>query len=57
MRDEKQCPPSQGTELICRIGPDPGTSQTELQKALALLFGHLLPGAKCAEKDDNEVLD
>lgn len=50
-------PPSQGTELICKIGPDPGTSQTVQQKALALLFGHLLPGAKCAETVDNEVLD
>lgn len=46
--------PSWGPGLICRIGPDPETSQTEWQKAL--LFGHLLPGAKCAEKGDNEVV-
>lgn len=46
--------PSWGPRLICRIGPDPETSQTEWQKAL--LFGHLLPEAKCAEKGDNEVV-
>lgn len=55
--DEKWGPPSQGAELICGIGPVPGTSQTVQQKALALSFGHLLPGAKCAERVDNEVLD
>lgn len=56
-RDEKWSPRSQDMEPICRIGPDPATSQTAQQKALALLFGHLLPAAKCAERDDNEVLD
>lgn len=44
--------PSQSTRQICRIGHNNATSQTVWQKALALLFGHLLPGAKCAEKGE-----
>ena len=38
------------------MGLDPGTAQTAQHKAPAFLFGHLLPGAECVERVDNEVL-
>lgn len=49
--------PPRGPELGCRMGLAPGTSQAGQQKARALSGGPLSPGAECAERVDNEVLD